>query len=92
MPKFVEDLVEKLLSDKDFYPNKSEKEQKAIAYAIAYKKLKLKKSKKPKKTVSNNLNQIKTAQILTGYSIKLENNNNYQESDELIKIVSDLIL
>lgn len=89
MPKFVEDLVEKLLADKDFYPNKSEKEQKAIAYAIAYKQLKTKKSKNKK---SNNLNHIKTAQALTSYSIKLENNSNYQESDELIKIVSDLIL
>ena len=37
MPKPVDDLVETLLSNPDFYPNKSEKEQKAIAFAIAWK-------------------------------------------------------
>lgn len=88
MPKFVEDLVEKLLADKDFYPNKSEKEQKAIAYAIAYKKLKTKKSRRKN---SSNINQIKTAQTLHGYLIKLENNNNHNESDEIVKIIYDMI-
>jgi len=87
MPKFVEDLVEELLSKKDFYPEKSEKEQKAIAYAIAYKRLK---SKKSKKRNSSTVSNIKTAQILNKYSIKLEHNNNFKESDALINLIQNL--
>ena len=36
MPKQVDEIVEALLSDPDFYPEKSEKQQKAIAFDIAW--------------------------------------------------------
>ena len=36
MPKQVDEIVDALLSDNNFYPEKSEKQQKAIAYAIAW--------------------------------------------------------
>lgn len=53
MPKFVDDLVEELLSDPKFYPEKSEKAQKATAYAIAWSQYnKSKKKKKTKKKAS----------------------------------------
>lgn len=61
MPKPVDDLVETLLSDPDFYPEKSEKEQKAVAYAIAwsqYNKKKKKKKSNKKNKKANTLNKL----------------------------------
>ena len=49
MPKFVDDLVEELLSDPEFYPEKSEKAQKATAFAIAWSQYNKSKKKKKKK-------------------------------------------
>ena len=43
MPKPVDDLVETLLKNPDFYPEKSEDEQKAIAFGIAWKQYNKKK-------------------------------------------------
>jgi hypothetical protein len=86
MPKVVEDLVEKLLSQKDFYPEKSEKEQKAIAYAIAYKQYN--KSKRKKKADTESIKQVLA---IASYASKLELNNNYAEADELSKIVLDFL-
>lgn len=36
MPKPVHDLVDKLLDNPDFYPEKSEEDRKSTAWAIAY--------------------------------------------------------
>jgi hypothetical protein len=47
MPKPVDDMVNEMLADPDFYPEKSEKQQEAIAWATAwsqYKKMRKKKS------------------------------------------------
>lgn len=46
MPKPVHDMVNKLLADPDFYPEKSEKQQKAIAWATAWSQYKKRKKKK----------------------------------------------
>ena len=40
MPKALEDLVTKLMSQSDFYPEKEEGERRSLAYAIATKQLK----------------------------------------------------
>lgn len=40
MPKKVHELVNKLLKQKDFYPDKSEKDRESSAWAIAYSQLK----------------------------------------------------
>jgi cation transport regulator ChaB len=90
MPKPVDDLVETLLSNPDFYPNKSEKEQKAIAFAIAWKQYN-KPNKKRKKKSSETFNNIKIASSLISYSYKLDNNGNFDASDELIRIAHLLI-
>ena len=91
MPKSVDDLVETLLSDPDFYPNKSEKEQKAIAFAIAWKQYNKSSKKKRKKKSSEIINNIRIASNLISYSYKLDNNGNFATSDELFRIANLLI-
>lgn len=86
MPKFVEDLVSELLSQKDFYPEKSEKEQKAIAYAIAHKQLNKMKGKKSKASVDT----LRTAASLFTYAKKLEAANHHIHADALVEIMQDL--
>lgn len=48
MPKPVHDMVNKMLDNPDFYPEKSEKQQKAIAWATAWSQYKKKKKRKKK--------------------------------------------
>jgi cation transport regulator ChaB len=91
MPKPVDDLVETLLSNPDFYPNKSGKEQKAIAFAIAWKQYNKSSKKKRKKKSSEIINNIRVASNLVSYSYKLDNNGNYDASDELLRIAHLLI-
>ena len=91
MPKPVDDLVETLLSNPDFYPNKSGKEQKAIAFAIAWKQYNKSSKKKRKKKSSEIINNIRVASDLVSYSYKLDNNGNYDASDELLRIAHLLI-
>ena len=88
MPKPVDDLVETLLKNPDFYPEKSEDEQKAIAFGIAWKQYNKtkKKKKKSKKKSSEILNNIKIASNLISYANKLDSNGHYQESDSLLRI------
>lgn len=86
MPKPVDDLVETLLKNPDFYPEKSEKEQKSIAFAIAWKQYNNSKKKKSKKKSSVILNNIKIASSLISYSNKLNLNGHYKESDSLLRI------
>lgn len=45
MPKFVDDLVKKLLADPDFYPKKSKKKREELAWKIANQKYQDKKKK-----------------------------------------------
>lgn len=86
MPKVVHDLVDKLLADPDFYPEKSEKEQEAIAWAIAYSKQNKKKDKSRKNKA--NADAINT---IVSYGKKLEANSNFHEADALIRIAVNLI-
>jgi len=91
MPKPVDDLVETLLSNPDFYPNKSEKEQKAIAFAISWKQYNKSSKKKRNKKSSEIINNIRVASDLVSYSYKIDNNGNYDASDELLRIAHSLI-
>ena len=77
MPKPVDDLVETLLSNPDFYPNKSEKEQKAIAFAIAWKQYNKSSKKKRKK---------KSSEIINNNSISNRGEINNTNSTEEEKI------
>jgi hypothetical protein len=91
MPKPVDDLVETLLSNPDFYPDKSEKEQKAIAFAIALKQYNKSNKKKTKKKSSNIINNVMIASNLVSYSNKLDDNGNFDIADELLRIAYSLI-
>ena len=86
MPKVVHDFVDKLIADPDFYPEKSEKEQEAIAWAIANSKHNKKKGKSRKKKA--NADVIDT---IVSYGKKLEANSNFYEADALIRIAVNLI-
>ena len=46
MPKPVDDMVNEMLADPDFYPEKTEKQQEAIAWATAWSQYKKKRKKK----------------------------------------------
>lgn len=79
MPKFVDDLANKLKEDPDFYPEKSDKQREGIAWAVAWSQFKKKKSKKKSKRKSNLelLNKVITA---------LEDNNFNKEAQDLHKV------
>lgn len=61
MPAPVDKLHDELMSDPDFYPDKSDKEKDAIAWAISWSKHN-KSKKKNKKTKAFNLQEYRTAQ------------------------------
>ena len=58
MPKPVHDMVDSLLEDPDFYPEKSKDDRESTAWAIAYSKF----NKKKRKKKSFNLKEYRTAQ------------------------------
>jgi hypothetical protein len=62
MPKEVDDLVKELLSNPDFYPEKSEKAQEATAWAISWSQYN--KKNKKKKKASFNLTQYRQSSEL----------------------------
>jgi hypothetical protein len=84
MPKKVDDLVKKLLADPDFYPEKSEKEQEAIAWAIAYSKNKSK--KKSKKSSTDLFKLVQASKLLESYGAY---NASDLVSNELINYFND---
>ena len=58
MPKPVHDMVDTLLEDPDFYPEKSKEDRESTAWAIAYSKF----NKTKRKKKSFNLKEFRTAQ------------------------------
>jgi hypothetical protein len=75
MPKPVHDMVNKMLADPDFYPEKSEKQQKAIAWATAWSQY-----KKKKKKSDNEYSSVRKAELL-----KLNDEINLLEKNGFIK-------
>ena len=59
MPKPVHDMVEKMLANESFYPDKSEEDRESTAWAIAYSKFNKRKKSKKK---AFNLKEYRTAQ------------------------------
>lgn len=58
MPKPVHDMVDTLLEDPDFYPEKSKEDRESTAWAIAYSKF----NKTKRKKKSFNFKEFRTAQ------------------------------
>lgn len=59
MPKPVDDLVDKLLDNPDFYPEKSKEDKESTAWAIAYSNFNKRKKRKKK---AFNMKEYRTAQ------------------------------
>lgn len=76
MPKPVHDMVNKMLADPDFYPEKSEKQQKAIAWATAWSQYK----KRKKKKSDNEYSSVRQAEL-----IKLNEEINLLEKNGFIR-------
>lgn len=62
MPKPVHNLVNKLLDNPDFYPEKSEEDRKSTAWAIAYSDYN---KNKKRKSNSFNMKEYRTAKNQT---------------------------
>lgn len=78
MPKKVDEIHDALIEDPNFYPEKSEKEQEALAWAIAYSKYnKMKKKKSKRKSFIEKLNKV---------IIALENKGYIKEADTLHEV------
>lgn len=80
MPKFVDDLANKLKDDPDFYPEKSDKQREGIAWAVAWSQFKKNKKKKKKSTRKSNL------QLLNNVIGALEEMNLVKEAGNLHKV------
>ena len=80
MPAQVDKLHDELMSDPEFYKDKSEKQQDAIAWAIAWKQFNKGKKKRKKKAFVENF--VKIAQ-------DLDNAGDYRSADILDESFSD---
>jgi hypothetical protein len=81
MPKFVEDLVDELLGQDDFYPDKSEDKRKDAAYGVAWKQYKSKRKPKESYTIED---FIKTAE-------NLDKQGQWLKADAIDKQLNDLL-
>ena len=100
MPKQVDEIVDALLSDNNFYPEKSEKQKKAIAYAIAWSQYN-KKHKRKKKSLSSlnkviqaceNLGLQKEAEKLHQVFVKVAQSQDYPKIFKFINNPPNIIV
>ena len=100
MPKQVDEIVDALLSDGNFYPEKSEKQQKAIVYAIAWSQYN-KKNKRKKKSLSSldkiiiaceNLGLQKEADTLHQVFIKVAQSQDYPKIFKFINNPPNIVV
>ena len=100
MPKQVDEIVDALLSDGNFYPEKSEKQQKAITYAIAWSQYN-KKNKRKKKSLSSldkiiiaceNLGLQKEADTLHQVFIKVAQSQDYPKIFKFINNPPNIVV
>ena len=100
MPKQVDEIVDALLSDGNFYLEKSEKQQKAIAYAIAWSQYN-KKNKRKKKSLSSldkiiiaceNLGLQKEADTLHQVFIKVAQSQDYPKIFKFINNPPNIVV
>ena len=85
MPKPVDDMVDKMLADKSFYPKKSKEDRKSTAWAIAYSKYN-KRKKKSYWIIDGKL--IKTALDVKIYQAKLADDlGNFKKADSIDNLI-----
>ena len=85
MPKPVDDMVDKMLADKSFYPKKTKEAREATAWAIAYSKYN-KRKKKSYWIIDGKL--IKTALDVKIYQAKLADDlGNFKKADSIDNLI-----
>jgi hypothetical protein len=85
MPKSVDDMVDKMLADKSFYPKKSKEDRESTAWAIAYSKYN-KRKKKSYWIIDGKL--IKTALDVKIYQAKLADDlGNFKKADSIDNLI-----
>ena len=85
MPKPVHDMVDKMLADESFYPNKSKEDRESAAWAIAYSKYK-KRKKKSYWIIDGKL--IKTALDVKIHQAKLADFlGNFKKADSIDNLI-----
>jgi len=85
MPKPVDDMVDKMLADKSFYPKKSKEDRESTAWAIAYSKYN-KRKKKSYWIIDGKL--IKTALDVKIYQAKLADDlGNFKKADSIDNLI-----
>jgi hypothetical protein len=85
MPKPVDDMVDKMLADKSFYPKKSKEDRESTAWAIAYSKYN-KTKKKSYWIIDGKL--IKTALDVKIYQAKLADDlGNFKKADSIDNLI-----
>ena len=82
MPKPVHDMVNKMLDNPDFYPEKSKKQQEAIAWATAWSKHKKKKRKKKSDYGFGNVRVAELKQL--DYEIRLLESKGLNKSASIL--------
>ena len=100
MPKKVDEIVDALLSDPDFYPEKSEKQQKAIAWATARSQYNKKHKRNKKSLVSldriieacENLGLQKEANTLHQVFMKVAQSQDYPKIFKFINNPPNIIV
>jgi hypothetical protein len=79
MPKTVDDMVDSMLADKSFYPEKSKDDRESTAWAIAYSQY----NKKKKSSVQHSAVRKAELNQLHRDITLLENNNKHKEAEIL---------
>jgi hypothetical protein len=82
MPKPVHDMVDSMLADKSFYPEKSKDDRESTAWAIAYSQYN-KRRKKKKSSVQHSAVRKAELNQLHRDITSLENNNKHKEAEIL---------
>jgi len=82
MPKPVDDMVDSMLADKSFYPEKSKDDRESTAWAIAYSQYNKRRKKKKSSVQHSTVRKAELNQLHRDITL-LENNNKHKEAEIL---------
>jgi hypothetical protein len=82
MPKPVDDMVDSMLADKSFYPEKSKDDRESTAWAIAYSQYNKRRKKKKSSVQHSAVRKAELKQLHRDITL-LENNNKHKEAEIL---------
>lgn len=82
MPKPVDDMVDSMLADKSFYPEKSKDDRESTAWAIAYSQYNKRRKNKKSSVQHSEVRKAELNQLHRDITL-LENNNKHKEAEIL---------